>query len=77
MTTRGRCTDPFIETYLRLLLADSVEEVRESNRAGLASGYQPFLSRLWAWDWYQFGQLSQVLGRCCEEELVMGTFWSS
>ena len=36
-----------------------------------------FLGRLRARDWYQFGQLPEVLGSCCEEELVMGTIWSS
>jgi hypothetical protein len=35
-----------------------------------------FLGRLRARDWYQFGQLPEVLGSCCEEELVMGTIWS-
>ena len=58
-------------------MADSVEEVREPNEAGLAFKVASFLGRLRARDWYQFGQLPEVLGSCCEEELVMGTIWSS
>jgi len=60
------------------LMADSVEEVREPNEAGLAcKGCRPFLGRQWGREWHQFGQLPKVLGSCCEEELVTGTIWSS
>src|SRR5262249_12978839 len=60
------------------LLADSVEEVREPNEAGLAcKGCRPFLGRQWGREWHQFVQLPKVLGSCCEEELVTGTIWSS
>ena len=64
--------------------ADFVEEVgkqTEMNALGHSKNADsaPLMVSLWtqAWHWYQLCQLSEVLGGCCEKELIACAFRSS
>jgi len=63
-----------------VLVADFVEEVGEQfemNRPGHSkdADCEPLMVSGWlrAWHRYQLGQLSEVLGGCCEKELITRT----
>jgi hypothetical protein len=68
----------------RLIRVDFVEEVGEQfgmNQPGHSkdADCEPLMVSGWvrAWHRYQLGQLSEVLGGCCEKELISRTIWPS
>jgi hypothetical protein len=75
---RGRCA------LEKALLTDFVEEVGEQfeiKRSGHSNALdgEPLMVSGWvrAWHRYQLCQLSEVLGGCCEKELIARTIRSS
>jgi len=63
----------FAPIMLKKSAAQLFETAREDRRAWILA----CLGRHWGGERYQLGELSEVLDRCSEEELVLGPIWPS